>query len=581
VLRFIQIIILLFLLSSVSKAQMPLPKYVLLEKGTYQVPLEAYTFSYTASSKINPQQFITDKWKTFTELKRRTFVAEASYNFTYLAIGFQNKESNYRKFVCNIKQSVLPYLKFYWINTNKDSIYELKQRNYMRTTVVDIPKLNKLYSGVLLIELQTQSSRCTSPVFLFEQNSYYDQELIILFSYSILFGILILQLILIIYSVYLSRNITNVFYVLMILSVAALMIIYNGFLIPFVSPNLKFPPYLVTFFTLSINVFFMIFLYRSAKEDLPKWLAKSTLIIIGIGIVILLLIFVNSTLSLKLSIYVITINAFLTFLILVIACKKSFYKYVYFLIGASLSFFFYLLWVALNFDWVSINTFAFYGIDIGLSSLTLFLTLGLIRNVFSERLKGERLIKQNQMALIEVENELNAKIEEENKLLLAETDDYYRQLNVVKQQIQTRKQVALRKEETLNEIENVIRNADNLIEDIRLSPITYLNLASEQILIINNVNGQVEFVNETINNYFAALDIALNKGESIFSIFSETDSKQLKDILARVFNGYYYSTVLHQPRFKNNNQSAFNYEFVPVKRSNGKVVMALCYAVEA
>ncbi len=554
---------------------------MLLEKETYRVPLEAYTFSFTSSSQINPQQFITEKWKSFSALKKRTFVAQESYNFTYLAIGFQNKENNRRKFVFNMKQSVLPYLKFYWVNTSNDSVYELKQRQQMRTTVVDIPKLNKLYSGILLVELQTKGSRCTAPLILFEQNSYYDQEQTVLFSYSIIFGVLLLQLLLIIYSIYLSRNITNVFYALMILSVIALTVVYNGFLIPFISPTTKFPSYLVNLFSSSINLSFMIFLYRSSKEDVPKWLAKTNLIVIAFGLLVLLLLFVNSLLSTKLSFLVMTINAFVTFLNLAIASKKSFYKYVYFLIGASISFFFYVLWIALNLDWVTSTALSFYGLDIGLCALTLFLTLGLIRNVFSERLKGERLIKQNQMALIEVENELNSKIEEENKILLTETDDYYRQLNVVKQQIQIRKQVLLRKEETLNEIESVIRNADNLIENTRIAPSTYLNLASEQIIIINNVNGQLEFVNETATNYFTTQAVSLSKGESFFSVLSETDSMRLKDILSRVFNGYYYSTVLHQPILKNNKQSAYNYEFVPVKRSNGKVVMALCYAVEA
>lgn len=558
-------------------SQQNLATPVLLDPSLNALSLEPYTSVCKSPKPVAPRVFITSKWKGFTPYGARTFVFSPSANFTYLKINFQNKSAEQKTFLVQFKQSVLPHLRFFWYNADSDTCFELFPLKNSRTTVVKLPKLNKLYRGVLLVEFQAKSTGSPAPLYIYGANTYYDHELNIIFLYSILFGFFLLQLILVLYSIYLSRSWMNAFYAFTIICAISLLVVYNGFLFIFNFHLPQIPHYLPSLLYTLLALFMLLFLSRLFRPDIPSWLNRLNLYFITVAFSALMVLLIFDTILASHLIFPFILTVFMLILFnLIVAIKNTFSKYVYFLTGFVLSIIFYALQLTLRFDFLPESVLTFYGMDIGLGAMTLLTTLGLIRNVFAERLMGERLIKENQIVLIEAENKLNLDIEEENKLLLSETDEIYRQISAARQQIQQRRTMLKRKESTLNEIETIIRNADGLIEDVKNRYLHYLNLSDDHIILINSPNGSLEFINQSFKDFLAKHDVEIN--QSALSLFSERDARKLKEILTRVFNGYYYLSVLEHAELADGEPAGYHYQFIPIKRSNGKVIMALGYS---
>lgn len=558
--------------------QQNLTASVLLDPAVNKLCLENYTSVYKSPKQIEPRVFIKNQWKGFVPYDARTFVFSPSEEFTYLKVNFQNKSSEQKSFLVQLKQSILPHLRFFWYNVDSDTCFELAPLKNSRTSVVQLPKLSKLYRGILLIEFRPKNTSSPAALHLFGANTYYDYELNIIFIYSVLFGFFLLQLILVLYSIYLSKSWMNAFYAITIICTISLLVVYNGFAFIFNLHSLRLPHYLPSLLFILLNLFMLLFLSRLFRPDIPSWLNRLNLYFIGVIFPALIALLISNGILASRLIFPFTLIVFAIILVnLIVAIQNTFSKYVYFLTGFVLSIIFYSLQLALRMDFLPESVLTYYGMDIGLSAMTLFTTLGLIRNVFAERLMGERLIKENQIVLIEAENKLNLSIEEENKLLLSETDELYRQISAARQQIQQRRTMLKRKESTLNEIETVIRNADGLIEDVKNRYLHYLNLSDDHIILINSPAGNLEFINQSFKDFLAKHNV--EPKESALKLFSERDAIKLKEILGRVFNGYYYLSVLEHAELADGELSGYHYQFIPIKRSNGKVIMALGYSL--
>lgn len=572
----IGIVFVLLLCLTGIKAQMPFDKYVVLDKDEFELSLEPYTLKRISKERISPEKFVKEKWQHFSYLNQTTLFMNASRDFSYLAIGFKNREINTKNYIINLKQSVFPTARFYWISTDKDSVYEIFPRSHMRTIVLDLPKLNRLHSGILLMELLPLENASSAPIFLFEQNAFYDQELNIVFLYSIMFGLLLLEFLLALYSIVLSKKLSNLSYTLIAVCVFTLLAAYNGFGNLFVDRAIQLPPNFLSILLTVLNIFFMFFLYNTFEQGLPKWIFIVTKYSMLFYLALLVLIFIDGILAHTILTHAAPISLVFAFVCLTVACRTSFFRYIYFLFGVLLLIVFYFLQFSLINNWIPNMPLAFYGFDIGLSCWTLFFTLGLIRNVFAGRLEGERLIKENQIELIEAETRLNQKIEEENKNILTETDDIIKKVSLSKSQLQTRKQSLLKKEAILDEIENVIQNADKLIEETKQAHEKYLNQSKDQIFILDNSNGHFDFINTAALTHLQIQGI--KESDNLFDLFAKSEHDKLQGIIQRAFKGYYFSTALKTPFLVNDNQSDFDYEFAPVKRSNGRVIKVLCYS---
>lgn len=552
---------------------------VQLKPSIYKLALEPFTSVYQTTKPQTMPWFIKDNWKGFKPCERETFFMKASLNYTYLKINFQNHSSTKQDYVVQLKESVLPHVHFYWYNIDRDTCYELIADRGSRTPVIRIPSLKKLSKGILLIELQSKSNSTLAPIYLFLENVYYDFELNFIFAYSLFFGVFILELILIIYSIYLSKKRLNLYYCLAIFSIILYLFVTRGYIFMVQDSNWQMPAYAPLLIYLIGYIFLILFFHKLFQPDVSKWMSRITLSLSFLATALIFLMMGNTLWSAQLS-EVITV--FLVVVVLsnaIFLLQKAFVKYVYFTFGLVLAALFYCLNFALVHDFLPNTTLTYYGFDLALCLMTLFITIGLIRNVFSERLMGERLIKENQIVLIEQENKLNAHIEEENKALLNETDEFYKQINNVKQTIQQKRIQLKQSENTINEIETIIRSADILIEDAKSKYFFYLNLSDDQIALMDSANGDIRFTNAAMKRYFNFDDT--DAMPSVFKLFSEKEKETILTILNRVFNGYYYLSVLETPVLATGEVSSFNYQFIPIKRNNGKVVMALMYAIEA
>jgi hypothetical protein len=558
------------------KPQSVSDNYVLLKKDSYEISLEPHTYKFTSSEKINPKTFLKNNWKNFESLQQTTLFIEESEKYSYLAIAFKNKELDRKSYLVNFKQSIFPHVKFYWVNKEKDSITELIPRPQLRTSVVKLPKLARLENGILLIEVLPLENTTIAPLYLLEENSFFDEELNTTFLYSLLFGLLLLQLLITLYSIALSRKLKNFVFAFFIICAGVIMTTYNGFTNLFLNHGIQLPHQFTTVFHCLLYLFFILSFYSILQKEIYKWILVLCQIFIFFYIGVLALIFINGILASKILFSLTFINLVFILISLTLACRISFYKYIFFLVGVTFVTLFYTLQFLLNKNIIPSMPIALYGFDIGISGLTLFFTLGLVRNVFAERLQGERLIRKNQIELIEEENVLNQKIEDENKSLLTEIDELNRKVTATKQILQTKRQLATKKESMLEEIENTIKNADLLIEETRLNYEKYLNQTKTLIFILTDINGQIEFLNTASENYLR--NQSLQKSDNFFDCFTDSEKPELTAILQRSFKGYYFSTCLHTPFLRNNNQSEYNFEFVPIKRSNGRVVKVLCYS---